>query len=66
MVLGYFDKSDPKFGSLVEQMQLGKWKDVPLTLRLCYPMPPTPLGQPSVRIAGVEGKGWLILDGTGG
>jgi hypothetical protein len=65
MVLGFFDKSDPKLGSLLEQMQIGKWKDVPLTLRLCYPTPPTASGQPSVRIAGVEGKGWLILDGSG-
>jgi hypothetical protein len=64
-VLGYFDKNDPKLESVMEQMKVGKWKDVPLTLRLCYPSPPTALNQPNVRIAGVEGKGWLILNGTG-
>ena len=53
------DRSDPLHASLVEQLQIGKWKDVPLTLRLCFP------GKggdaKTVRIAGVEGKGWLIL-----
>ncbi len=60
-VLGYFDRSDPKYARLVEQLELGNWKDVPLTLRLCFPSSPTKLEGLSVRIAGVEGKGWLIL-----
>lgn len=61
-VLGYFDRSDPKYAKLVEQLDQGQWKDVPVTLRLCFPTTPTKLEQLSVRIAGVEGKGWLILE----
>ena len=60
-VLGYFDRSDPKYARLVEQLELGNWKDVPVTLRLCFPSSPTKLEGLGVRIAGVEGKGWLIL-----
>lgn len=38
----------------------GGWKKVPLTLRLCYD---EKIQDPStVRIAGVEGRGWLILN----
>ena len=58
----WFDRQDPRFQPLVQQLQTGNWKDVPLTLRLCYP------GRAgsgkSVKIADVEGKGWLILQGT--
>lgn len=60
-VLGYFDLGDPKYAKLVEQLNQGQWKDVPVTLRLCFPTTPSKLEQLSVRIAGVEGKGWLIL-----
>jgi hypothetical protein len=62
-VLGYFDRSDPKYAKLVQQLEQGQWKDVPVTLRLCFPATPSKLEQLSVHIAGVEGKGWLILDG---
>lgn len=55
----YFSPTDPQFKSLVEQLELGNWKNVPLTLRLCYPGPTSDTR--SVRITGVEGKGWLIL-----
>ena len=61
-VLGYFDRNDPKYAPLVDQLEHGKWKDVPVTLRLCFPSSPTTLEGSGVRIAGVEGKAWLILD----
>ncbi|MEZ5383887.1 MAG: hypothetical protein R3F13_00075 [Prosthecobacter sp.] len=62
-IFAYFDPRDPKLQPLVEQLQNGHWKDVPLTLRLCYPGPAS--GAVSgVRIADIEGKGWLILQGT--
>lgn len=60
VVLGRFDPRDPRFRSLVEQLDLCKWKDVPVILRLCYPGPATESGG-EVQIAGVEGKGWLVL-----
>ncbi len=60
LVIGRFDPSDPRFRSLVEQLELCKWKDVPVILRLCYPGPGAEPDE--VQIAGVEGKGWLILD----
>ncbi|WP_322283369.1 hypothetical protein [Prosthecobacter sp.] len=62
VLYAYFDRKDPKFQSLLQQLQTGNWKDVPLTLRLCYPGPAG--SGKSVRIADVEGKGWLILQGT--
>lgn len=62
VVYASFDKRDPVLAPMVQQLQVGKWKDVPLTLRLCYPGPAAD-GQ-AVRIAGVEGKGWLILQHT--
>lgn len=62
VVYAYFNKNDPQFRSLVEQLQLGNWSNVPLTLRLCYPGPTS--NARAVRIAGVEGKGWLILHKT--
>lgn len=65
VVYAYFDRSDPKFQPLIQQLQNGNWKDVPLTLRLCYPGPAGAGSSPSgVRIANIEGKGWLILQGT--
>lgn len=65
-VLAYFDSKDPKFQPLLLQLKNGNWKDVPLTLRLCYPGTAS-TGGPSkgVRIANIEGKGWLILQGIG-
>lgn len=66
-VLGYFDRDDPKFTALVQQLEMGQWKDVPVTLRLCFPAlssTRSALGS-GVQIAGVEGKGWLILGNPG-
>lgn len=63
VIYAHFDRMDPKFESLLQQLQSGNWKDVPLTLKLCYIGPSTG-GSSSVRIADVEGKGWLILQGT--
>jgi len=62
VIYAYFDRQDPKFQSLIDQMQNGHWKDVPLTLRLSYPGPTSSVN--GVSIASVEGKGWLILQGT--
>ncbi|MDI1312492.1 hypothetical protein [Prosthecobacter sp.] len=62
VVYAYFDRKDPKFQPLLQQLQSGNWKDVPLTLRLCFPGPPG--SGKNARIADVEGKGWLILHGT--
>ncbi len=62
VIYAYFDRQDPKFQSLLQQLQTRNWKDVPLTLRLCYTGPSS--GGNSVRIADIEGKGWLILQGT--
>lgn len=58
-VYAYFNRDDPQFHSLLEQLKLGNWTNVPLTLRLCYPGPTS--SARSVRIATIEGKGWLIL-----
>jgi hypothetical protein len=55
----YFNRDDPQFHSLLEQLKLGNWTNVPLTLRLCYPGPTS--SARAVRIASIEGKGWLIL-----
>lgn len=62
VVYASFDKRDPGLAPMVQQLQVGKWKEVPLTLRLCYPGPAA--DHRSVRIAGVVGKGWLILQHT--
>jgi hypothetical protein len=58
-VYAYFNRDDPQFHSLLEQLRLGNWTNVPLTLRLCYPGPTS--SARSVRITSIEGKGWLIL-----
>ncbi|WP_133797018.1 hypothetical protein [Prosthecobacter fusiformis] len=55
----YFDRKDPQLQPLVEQLQLGSWKNVPLTLRVCYSEPK--LNADTVQIVSSEGKGWLIL-----
>lgn len=60
IVQAYFDRKDPKFQPLIEQLDLGGGKNVPLTLRLCYSEPK--LKADAVCIAEVEGKGWLILN----
>ena len=64
-VLAFFDRNDPKFQSLIDQLQTGNWKDVPLTLRLCFPGTSS-TGETTVgaTIANIEGKGWLILQGN--
>lgn len=62
VIFGRFDPGDPRFRPLVEQLDLCQWKDVPVTLRLCYPGPSAPANE--VDIAGVEGKGWLFLQRT--
>lgn len=61
-IYAWFDRKDPKFQPLIQQLQTGNWKDVPLTLRLCFPG--SAAGGKNARIADVEGKGWLILQGT--
>jgi hypothetical protein len=61
-VLGCFDKTDPKYSTLVAQLEQGHWKDVPVTLRLCFPTTDARAPASGVRIASVEGKGWMILD----
>ena len=61
-VLGYFDKADPRYSTLVAQLEQGHWKDVPVTLRLCFPTTETRLPGAGVHIASVEGKGWMILE----
>lgn len=58
-VYAYFNRDDPQFRSLLEQLKLGNWTNVPLTLRLCYPGPTA--NTRTVRITSVEGKGWIIL-----
>ncbi len=54
-----FDRRDPEFEPLLEQLEAGGWKNVPLTLRLCYAERKSDVSD--LRIAEVVGKGWLIL-----
>ncbi|MDZ4289755.1 MAG: hypothetical protein U0984_17455 [Prosthecobacter sp.] len=61
-VYAYFNRNDPRFKPLLEQLQLRDWQDVPLTLKLCYPGPTA--DAKAVRIAGIDGQGWLILQNT--
>ena len=56
-----FDAKDPDLGSLVEQLESGAWKNVPVTLRLCFPGAESHAEKKMARITAVEGRGWLIL-----
>jgi len=56
----YFDRRAPDLQPLLEQLQLGDWKNVPLTLRVCY-SESNKAKADAVCIIGIEGKGWLIL-----
>lgn len=56
-----FSPKDPFSEGLRAQLELGAWKNVPLTLRLCYEEKDRSKESGAVRITGVEGKGWLIL-----
>jgi hypothetical protein len=59
-----FDAKDPDLGSLVEQLESGAWKNVPVTLRLCFPGAESHAEKKMARITAVEGRGWLILPQT--
>ena len=63
-VLAFFRRDDPQFAPLLDQLNLGKWKDVPLTLHLGYQAGAGPEAADRVAITGVEGKGWLILNSS--
>jgi len=52
---------DPVHQRVRSQLEMGAWKNVPLTLRLCYDEKNRNNESGAVRITGVEGKGWLIL-----
>ena len=56
-LLASFRRDDPHMTQLMEQMNLGKWKDVPLTVRVAFDSSRT-----QASIVGITGKGWLILD----
>lgn len=60
-VLGFFNERDPTFGQLVIQLEAGNWRDVPVALRLNFPSEGALRMSNRVEIAGVEGRGWLIL-----
>ncbi len=60
-VRAFFRRDEPKLMSLLEQLNQGGWKDVPLTLRMAF----LPATDDLVLITGVEGKGWLILGKAG-
>jgi hypothetical protein len=56
-----FDRSNPQLSPLVEQLEAGGWKNVPVTLRLCFPGAESNSKMKTARITAVEGRGWLIL-----
>lgn len=58
-----FDPGDASFRPLMEQLEHSKWKDVPLILRLSYL--DSAAESDEVQIAGVVGKGWLVLEDRG-
>jgi hypothetical protein len=55
----YFNRKDPELQPLVEQLQLGSWKNVPLTVRVCYSKSKSNVN--AAQIVSSSGKGWLIL-----
>lgn len=58
-VYGSYNPHDPHMAALLEQMEAGRWSQVPVTLRLAYPQGATENN--AVLIRAVEGRGWLIL-----
>lgn len=56
----HFDPRSPEMAPLVDQLDLGGWKNVPLTLRVCYSENNSAPG--TIQVVGIEGKGWLILN----
>lgn len=61
-VVAAFRRDDPQLAPMIDQLNQGKWKDVPLTLRLSFPHPVDGGGASDrASITGVQGKGWLIL-----
>jgi hypothetical protein len=57
----HFDPNDPEMFPLLDQLQAGQWKEVPLTLRLCFLGEELNSNKKIARITAVEGRGWLIL-----
>jgi hypothetical protein len=57
----HFDPNDPEMFPLLDQLQAGQWKEVPLTLRLCFSGEELNSNKKIARITAVEGRGWLIL-----
>ncbi|MES2507431.1 MAG: hypothetical protein V4599_12055 [Verrucomicrobiota bacterium] len=55
-----FDRQNPALKPLIDQLQLGGWKNVPLTLRVCYSESKS--NADTAQIVSCEGKGWLILN----
>lgn len=60
-LMGYLDGRAPHFAGLLEQLVAGNWKNVPVTLRLCFPEPASLRMGDRVQIVGVEGRGWLMI-----
>jgi hypothetical protein len=56
-----FDAEDPVLGPLMGQLEAGEWKNVPVTLLLCFSGAETNSETKMARITAVEGRGWLIL-----
>ena len=54
-----FNRDDPQFAPLLSQLESGNWQNVPLTLLLTFRNVAD--SRTPVEIAGIEGKGWLIL-----
>jgi hypothetical protein len=54
------DPKDLRLQALMDQLELSKGKEAPVILRLFYPDATNSTG--AVKIASVEGKGWLMLE----
>ncbi len=54
-----FNRYDPQMAPLLEQLEAGQWKNVPVTLRLAFPAKSA--DKNAVLVTSVEGRGWLIL-----